>query len=59
MINAATVYRAKTYVTRIDDYVLLQLHTSDGEQWFRLYREDFIEFANYVSNDAKQMKGRN
>jgi hypothetical protein len=41
-----------------DDAVLLRVRTDRFETWYRLHREDFIALAEYLANDAAQMRAR-
>jgi len=60
-VNVLDFQAAKTYVTTVDDCVLLRLVTSNLEQpemWLRLHREDFIDFAAFLTHDAEQLKAK-
>lgn len=48
---------AKTFLTKVDAYVLLRIRTSNPDQdiWLRMGRRDFIGFAAYIGEDAKQL----
>jgi hypothetical protein len=58
-IRAHDLYRWETFVTNVDEYIVLQLETSDEDNpkyFVRLHRNDFISLAEYLANDARRMQ---
>jgi hypothetical protein len=57
VIRASTVYSASISHTKVDDCVLLRLHTSEHKYlWLRWHHSDFLEFVAYLMREAREMR---
>ena len=58
-IRAHKLLRFETFISKIDEYVILKLETSDEDNpkyWLRLQRADFISLSEYLTADARRMQ---
>ena len=57
-IQAYDLRRAETFLTKVDEFVLLRLDTSDGQIWVRMHRTDFVSLAEHLADQAHRMEKR-
>jgi hypothetical protein len=58
-IRAHALLRFETFITKTDEFIILQFETSDEDNpkyFVRLHRADFISLAEYLANDARRMQ---
>jgi hypothetical protein len=57
-IETYALRELKTFVPRDfrDDHVLLRCRCGQGDVWFRIHREDFPRLADYLADEARQLK---
>jgi hypothetical protein len=55
--HARTIISAEAFLNKKDEFVLLRLDTADEEIWLRLGRANFQSLEEYLSSEARWIRG--